>query len=56
MQKWEYMSRDSVKERDMNAIGSEGWELCAVIKQSSEFGFMAGTTNIFIFKRPMAEK
>lgn len=54
MQQWEYMSRDGVKEKDMNAIGAQGWELCTALKQGSEFGFMAGSTTIFIFKRPVA--
>lgn len=53
MQTWEYMTREGVKEKDMNAIGAAGWELCTTIKQGSEFGFMAGSTTLFIFKRPV---
>ena len=52
MEKWEYMTVDSVKHKDLNSYGGDGWELAA-ISHGGAWGAGGISSWVYIFKRKL---
>lgn len=48
MQKWEYLIRDGLTEKNMDAYGEDGWELVTVRPDEADKYLIT-----FYFKRPI---
>ncbi|MBK8464689.1 MAG: hypothetical protein IPL32_02575 [Chloracidobacterium sp.] len=59
MQKWEYLIKKELDDRDLNMYGIDGWELVSVVQSTSLINPATGkqeSTITAYFKRPWAEE